>query len=65
MKPKVWYCNPLQTPMVPATEPYIGFDNQIHWKRILVPKRLFKLTQRNTALPSKLNNRGTVPDGRS
>jgi len=33
-----WHCNPLHTPMVLRNTPYIGFDNQIHWKRILVPK---------------------------
>lgn len=36
-----WYCNPLQTPMVPGTKPYIGFDNQIHWVRVLVPKVIY------------------------
>ena len=40
-KPKVWHCNPLQIPMVPGHEPYIGFDYQIRWRKVLVPQRLY------------------------
>lgn len=36
-----WHCNPLQTPMVPRNSPYIGFDNQIHWTKVLVPKIIY------------------------
>lgn len=36
-----WHCNPLQTPMVPRNSPYIGFDNQIHWVKVRVPKIIY------------------------
>lgn len=45
-EPKTWVCNPVfsefkQVPVMIVEVPYLGWDNQLHWRREEQPLRVY------------------------
>lgn len=45
-EPKTWVCNPVfsefkKVPVMIVEVPYLGWDNQLHWKREEQPLRVY------------------------